>query len=184
MARTVLGFPHRWAAPLVLAIALHGFPALAAGPAPCSSKVADRTIRDLQRQVTAGTFYKELLVEFGKPLTCTVDSDDGGTSLTYSFGDNGRLIARIDPSAELSEQRVELDREFMDSAKAISLLKTAELDAYPPHGCGIVWTNGEEESPASMGTRQVVYRGNACNCQARLTYKGKGVIALVLRSAC
>ena len=118
MARTVLGFPHRWAAPLVLAIALHGFPALAAGPAPCSSKVADRTIRDLQRQVTAGTFYKELLVEFGKPLTCTVDSDDGGTSLTYSFGDNGRLIARIDPSAELSEQRVELEHEYMDSAKA------------------------------------------------------------------
>jgi hypothetical protein len=35
-----------------------------------------------------------------------------------------------------------------------------------------------------MGARQVVYRGNACNCQARLTYKGKYVIAIVLRSAC
>lgn len=183
MARAVLGFPHRWAAALVLAIALHGFPALAAGPTPCSPKVADRTIRDLQRQTTAGTFYKELSLEFGKPLTCVVDGENGSTSLTYSFGDSARLIARVDPGAELSEQRLELDRDYMDGAKAIALLKTAELDAYPPHGCGIVWSNGEEESPGPAGTREVVYRGNASNCQVRLTYKGKYAIAPVLRSA-
>ena len=36
----------------------------------------------------------------------------------------------------------------------------------------------------TMKDAEVVYRGDTCNCQARLTIKSKTVVALVLRSAC
>jgi hypothetical protein len=61
----------------------------------------------------------------------------------------------------------------------------AELDTYKPSGCGISWTKGEEDPPAdAAGKREVVYRGDTCNCQGRLIYQGDAVAGLVLRSAC
>lgn len=182
MARAVLEFAIRGAALLVLVPA---FVAVAKGAdqSPCSSKRLDRQTQLLQQQMTAGIFYKELLLLFGKPLTCAVNVQNGRTNLTYTFRQGAQLIARTDPAAELSEQRVESIH--IDTAKAIALLKRAELDAYRPDGCGISWTSGEEESaPGGPGRREIVYRGDTCNCQARLTYSGNDVVILVLRSAC
>jgi hypothetical protein len=182
MARAVLSSPPLWAASLVLA-AVFAAPVHGAGQTACSSKSPDRKIQALQQQMTAGAFYKELLLRFGKPLTCAVDVQNGTTNLTYTFRRGAKLIARTDPKIEFSEQRVQLVH--MDSAKALALLKRAELDAYQPGGCGISWTNGEEESPPGAGgTREIVYRGDTCNCQARLIYKDNSVVILVLRSTC
>ena len=143
----------------------------------------DREIQTVQEQMTGGPFYKELLLRFGKPITCNLDVHDGVINLTYGFRHGARLIARTDPKIEFSEQSVQLIR--MDKSTAVALLKRAELDAYQPTGCGISWTNGEETpSTGSAGTREVVYRGDTCNCQARLIYKGDSVVMLVLRSAC
>jgi hypothetical protein len=167
----------------VLAAAVFVAPARGADQTACSSKGLGREIQALQQQMTAGAFYKELLLRFGKPLTCSVNLQNGRTNLKYTFQHGAQLITRTDPKIEFSEQRVELVH--MDSANAIALLKRAELDAYRPGGCGISWTSGEEESPAGAGgTREIVYRGDTCNCQARLIYMNNYVVILVLRSAC
>lgn len=182
MARAVLTSAPRWVASLALAAAVFVAPALGAEQTACSSKSLDLEIRTLQQQMTAGPFYKELLLHFGKPLTCSVDVQNGGTNLTYTFRRGVQLIAQTDPKIEFTEQRIELIH--MDTAKAIALLKRAELDAYRPGGCGISWTSGQEESPGAASRREIVYRGDTCNCQARLIYKDNYVVMLVLRSAC
>jgi hypothetical protein len=182
MARAVLSSALRWAAALVLA-AVFVAPALGADQTACSSETLDREIQTLQQQMTAGAFYKELLLRFGKPLMCSVDVQNGVTNLTYTFRHGARLIARTNPKIEFSEQRMELVH--IDTAKAMALLKQAESDSYRPGGCGISWTSGEKESLAgAVGTREIVYRGDTCNCQARLTYKDNYVVTLVLQSAC
>jgi len=182
MARAVLGSTPRWAA-LVLAAALFGATAHGADQTGCLSKSPDRETHALQQRMTAGAFYKELQTLFGKPVTCRLDVQGGRTNLTYTFRHGAQLIAQTDPKIEFSEQRVEMVH--MDPTKAIALLKQAELDAYRPDGCGISWTNGEEKSPAnSGGTRETVFWGETCNCQARLIYKDDYVVILILRSAC
>ena len=183
MARAVLGSAPRWAAALVLAAALSATLACGADKTTCSSRSLDPAVRTLQQQTAASAFYKELLLRYGKPLRCSVEVQDSRTDLTYTFRHGAQLIARIDPKAEFSEQRMELVQ--MSTDQAIALLKRAELSSYPPGGCGISWTSPEEESTGdTSGTHETVYRGDTCNCQARLTYKGQYIVVLVLRSAC
>jgi hypothetical protein len=183
MARTVLTSGSQWVASLLLAAALLFTPVSCADQTACSSKDLDPEIHGLQEQMSKGAFYKELLLRFGKPLTCNVDVQDGKMSLTYVFRLGAQLIAKTDPKVEFSEQTVKLIH--LETGKAIALLKRTERDAYHPNGCGISWTRGEDKSTASSSdSREVVYRGETCNCQARLVYKGRYVVTLVLRSAC
>jgi hypothetical protein len=183
MARAVLSSPLRWAGALVLAAAVFVTPAHGANQTVCSSKSLDPDIHAFQQQITVGAFYKELVLRFGKPLTCRMDVQEGRTNLTYTFRRGAQLIARSDPKAEFSEQRVDLIH--MDSVNAIALLKRAESNGYRPGGCGISWTRSEEELPAgAVGTRELVYRSDTCNCQARLIFKGNYVVSVILRSAC
>ena len=126
-------------------------------------------------QKTPG-FYTALVARYGKPVSCRAE----GGNLTYTFRHGVKLISRTEVSAEISEQKVEMVR--MDTASALTLMKRAEMDAYKPKGCGISWTSGEEDT--SGGAHEMVYRGDTCNCQGRLTYQGRYVVSLVLRSAC
>ena len=184
MARSILSRPFRWGAWLVLASALFVVEAEGASQNICAGKSLDHKAQESQQQLVRGAFYKELLRRFGQPIACSVDKKDGATKLTYGFRGGARLISRTDLRIEFSEVRVELLR--MDQAKAIALLKRVELEAYAPGGCGILWTSGEEERLASgpTGTREIVYRGDTCNCQARLIYQNDSCVSLVLRSAC
>jgi hypothetical protein len=182
MARAVLGFVFRWVKSLVLAAVLLA-PAHGAGPIACSSGNLNPETHTFQERIAAGAFYKEMLLRFGKPLACTVAVQEGTTSLTYTFPRGVQLIAKTDAKIEFSEQSVKPIH--METATAMALLKRAERDAYPPGGCGIGWTGGEKESQAGAGgDHEVIYRGDTCNCQARLIYKDKYVVTLVLRSAC
>ena len=125
--------------------------------------------------MTAGPFYKALLTQAGKPLSCRADVTGGKTTLTYSFRNHAELRAQVDNAIEANEQRLTTR---MPTAKAITLLKAAEKDAYKPGGCGIAW-----DKPQSDG-RETVFRGTSCNCQARVTVHGKYAVMLVLKSAC
>jgi hypothetical protein len=69
-------------------------------------------------------------------------------------------------------------------SKAIALLKSAERYEYGSDGCAIVWRKAAEESAALDGGREAVYRGDSCNCQARITSRHSYAVVLVLKSAC
>jgi hypothetical protein len=60
-----------------------------------------------------------------------------------------------------------------------------EKEAFGQAGCGIDWSHVAEESQVThAGSREVVYRGDTCNCQGRMIYDNGIVVGLVLRSAC
>ena len=103
--------------------------------------------------------------------------------ITYEFPHNGTLVAQTDPRIEFSEQRVSM--QGLDEDEARSLLRAAEANAFGATGCGLDWEHHITEEPGTFGgSQEVVYRGDACNCQARVLYDDEKVIGLVLRSTC
>jgi len=142
-----------------------------------------KQVREFQQRVEAGPFYKELLRRLGKPKGCDVKLDGENIALSYVFQHNARLDARVDPSIEYSEQQAQF--RGLNGKEALALLKESEKDSFGRDGCGIDWDHPEEELPEeSSGSRATVFRGSACNCQARVAYQGNSVVALVLSSAC
>lgn len=158
---------------------------------PCRSGNAE--IRRLQQWVESGPLYRELVNRFGGPKGCASRKDDLETEISYKFSENASLDILTNPTIELSEQHLHLRDIATESA--IKLLKSAELYSYPPHGCGIDWNhpaaNSSESNAARAGSaggdaasREVIYRGNVCNCEASIRYDHNSVVELVLRSAC
>ena len=140
-------------------------------------------VRAFQQALTSGPFYKELSRRSGKPLSCQLTLGDGIIKLTYSFRGKASLEAQANTGAESTDQRMQI-RSIAEKT-AMSLLKRAEKDTFGQDGCGIVWDKPAEVVPGDLpGSREVVYRGDACNCQARLVYAGKVIVGLIVRSAC
>jgi hypothetical protein len=187
MARAVLIARLRWAAAILALLA----PLEAADSAArlnCSRKgvipaSAETEIRNFEQRLRGGALYRELVREFGNPRSCSLEFDGGAIGFSFRFRRNGELSARIDPRIESSEQRVEGPR--MKVTEAIAILKAAEKETYRPNGCGIQWDQPEEEtSDVPAGLREKVFRGDVCNCQARVRTRGDRAVLLVLRSAC
>ena len=137
----------------------------------------------LRHRIEAGPLYHALEQRLGPPRSCARSVQAGALRLAYEFPRNGTLVAQIDPRIELSEQRVYL--QGLEDAEAKSLLQAAETNAFGATGCGLNWEQPITEEPGSFGgSSETVYRGDACNCQARVVYDGEKVIGLVIRSAC
>jgi hypothetical protein len=136
-----------------------------------------------QRDIEDGPLFQALQQRLGPPRSCVRSVQDGGLRLAYKFPKSGALVARVDPRIEFSEQHVNL--KGLDEAEAESLLQAAETNTFGTTGCGIAWDQPVTEERGSFGgSREMVYHGDACNCQARVVYDGKKVIGLILRSAC
>jgi hypothetical protein len=139
-------------------------------------------VRAFQQALTSASFYKELS-RGGKPQSCAIGLDDGIIRLSYTFRGKASLEAQVNLGSESIELRMQV--RSIGVNRAMALLKKGEKDAFGKNGCGIAWDHPAEELPGeTTGSREVVYRGDACNCQARLVYAGKSLVALVLRSAC
>jgi hypothetical protein len=145
---------------------------LAAAPAALRQSYAP-----LLKSVVDGPFYKALVERSGPPQSCTRAVGDGGLTVELRAAKGGRLTARIQPEAELSETRLEL--RGLSEAAAEKLLRAEEKAAFSD-GCGIAWDAPEKEPAA--GT--VVWRGDTCNCQARAQHQRGKPAVLLFRSAC
>ncbi|HME69418.1 MAG TPA: hypothetical protein VKM54_06065 [Myxococcota bacterium] len=151
--------------------------------APGATGAGKPEAQSLPQRLEAGPFYREMVRRFGKPLSCKLASSDGNVSVTYGFRGDAVLTGRTNEPIESSEQKIELPR--MARTKAIALLKAGEKDSYAPDGCGIDWEQPEEEADTrDPASRDVIYRGDTCNCQARLKYRKGWVVSLILKSAC
>jgi hypothetical protein len=152
---------------------------LSAG-APADKK---NQVRAFQQALVKGPFYKELSRRAGKPQACGVALDGGAIKLSYSFRGHASLVSQVNTGGESTEQRMQAPN--ITAKAAMALLKRVEKDAFGQDGCGIVWDHpAEEVAGAQAGSREVVYRGDACNCQTRLVYEGTSIVALIVRSAC
>ena len=109
---------------------------------------------------------------------------DGQITLAYRLRDGGSLQAVRNPAIEYTEQTARLRLPAADDP--LALLARAERAAFGDAGCGIDWKQADTQ-PADdeRGGTETVYRGEACNCQARVRRDGAGQVrGLLLRSAC
>ena len=194
MARAVLNLERGqcWAVALVLALVPFAGSAERAKRegVPCSPRALlslppsrQREMADFLRRVESGPLYRELLHRTGKPATCNVTIEDTIISLYYAFRGGAQLEAKTDSSIEFSEQRAQIPG--INDGEAVSVLRESEKDSFGEGGCGIDWNHPSvKEAGLGPGSREVVYRGNACNCLARTIHKPKTLVALVLSGAC
>lgn len=109
---------------------------------------------------------------------------DGQITLTYRLRDGGSLRALRNPAIEYTEQTARFSLPVADNP--LALLARAERAAFGDSGCGINWQQADiQPADDERGVTETVYRGEACNCQARVRRDAAGrVRGLLLRSAC
>jgi hypothetical protein len=190
MARRVLGAARSRITGLIVVLAAASLSVGATEPKAlnCSGLVSVPTsslkeVQEFQQRVSTGPFFRELVRRNGAPNSCSVEVNGSNLTLIYGFRRKARLEARANASIEYFQQRMQV--QGLEEPQAMELLKKNEIDAFGAQGCGIDWQRQSEESPgAEPGTREVVYRGDTCNCQGRLVYNGNALVALVSSSAC
>jgi hypothetical protein len=141
------------------------------------------TVETFQRSVERGPLFAASSSR-SPVASCRASVDAGMASLDYQFGDGGWLRAKRNPAIEYSD--VEVHFAAPPAGDPLAILTRAERAAFGDHGCGIDWKEAET-SPATEppGAVDKIYRGDACNCQARVRSDASGrVIGLILRSAC
>jgi hypothetical protein len=160
----------------------------AAVPA-CTPSAANPPSADSQAAVDAFRRAVEANPVFVTGATAGVDScqmavDAGVISLDYRFRGNGWLRAKHDPRIEYMD--IETRFGIPLAQDPLPILTRAERAAFGDSGCGIDWKAGESHPVADdPGASEIIYRGDSCNCQARVRRDPAGrIVALILRSAC
>ncbi len=109
---------------------------------------------------------------------------DAVIALEYQFKQGGWLHVKRDARIEYTEQ----DARFALTSNELpeAIMARAEHAAFGADGCGIDWRQPETRpSDEVSGAIETLFRGDACNCQARIRRDANGrVIGLMLRSAC
>ena len=140
-------------------------------------------VAEFRRTVEAGPLFAALTQKFGKPNEPKVQADADGVTLTYQFHGGAHLEAKSNPAIEHWEQTATLPG--LSRERALRLLKAAAQTGFGEGGCGLDWAKPEEQSDdGAKGLHSVVYRGDGCNCQARILMKGKVIMGLALSSSC
>lgn len=110
----------------------------------------------------------------------------GNITLSYLLRDGGSLQASRNLSIEYSEQSVRFGAAISASQDPAALLARAERSALGAGGCGIDWRESQTtQADGADSITESVYRGDVCNCQARVRRDAEGrVRGLLFRSSC
>lgn len=136
----------------------------------------------LRRSVETGPLYSA--VAAGRAPHCTVSAEGSQWQIDYRFAAAAALRVTRDVSIEYTDYAATVTWPAGPDAQA--LLARAEHAAFSPAGCGIDWKRPETRATDAVPPgRQRIWRGSACNCQARVVEDSAGrVLAFGLRSAC
>lgn len=189
--------PLRWLASGVAGLLAALLAACTAVPAP----VGDRFLPDcavarlqgeasrrsefetLRRNVEAGALQR--VAALPGPATCLGQVDaEGSIHIDYRYADGSALQVRRQSRIESTDFTLRFAQPRAGPGRDI--LVELERTAFGATGCGIDWQRATTE-PAADGSRgaDTVYRGDLCNCQARVRRDEQGrVVVLTLRSAC
>jgi hypothetical protein len=157
--------------------------ACVAAGAPLTPQQA-RDAAEWQAAVEQGPLYAAASASSPRSACELALDADGQLTLSYRFRDGNALRASRNPAIEYDEQSVRFEQPPAEDA--LALLARAERAAFSDGGCGIDWKPDEVGAvDGQPGVTETVYRGDVCNCQARVRRGAQGqVLALLLRSAC
>lgn len=189
--------PSRWLARCAAGLVAALLAACAAVPAPVSGRVLpDCAVAGLQSEASRRNEFDALRrsVEGGAlqrvaalpgPVTCLGQVDaEGSIHIDYRFADGAALQVRRQSRIESTDFNLRFGQPTAGPVRDI--LRELERTAFGAAGCGLDWQRATTEPAAdrSRGT-DTVYRGDVCNCQARVRRDDQGrVVVLALRSAC
>jgi len=140
-------------------------------------------VAEFRRTVEAGPLFAALAKRFGQPADAKVQADEDGVVLSYSFRGGAHLEAKSNSAIEHWEQSATLPG--LTREGALRLLKTAARAGFGEGGCGLDWAKPEDQpDDGAKGSHAVVFRGDGCNCQARILMRGKAIVGLSLSSSC
>jgi hypothetical protein len=143
-------------------------------------------IATLRKAIEGGFLFQTLQRHVGPPVSCRVeDLEPPNISIVWSFAKEASFTAHVAPGIEVVRHTVVMPG--LSDGEALELLKAGEKRFASPDGCGIDWSKPTRENTSAWiasGTNDVIYLGSACNCQARITYRGQNVIGLTLGLAC
>ena len=116
--------------------------------------------------------------------SCRATGEAEKVIVEYRFADGGALRATRDPSIEYFDQEVRFASP--PATNPLDLLTRTERAVFAAEGCGINWKDGQTQPAAATPKEtETVYRGDTCNCQARVRHDADGrPVALIFRSAC
>lgn len=190
----------RWQAACCAGLVAALLAACAAVPGPLAAPLAGRALPDcavaglqgdahrteleaLRRSVEEGALQR--VAALRGPATCLGHVDaQGAIHLDYRYADGSTLQVVRQSRIESTDFNFRLGQPSAGPVQAI--LVELERMAFGAAGCGIDWQRSTAE-PAADGSRRAdtVYRGDVCNCQARVRRDDQGrVVVLGLRSAC
>jgi hypothetical protein len=147
------------------------------------SQESRNTIADFQRTVESTPLFT-ISARHAGVSSCRIGYESGMASVEYQFRDGGWLRSKRDSRIEYSDQEVRFAVPLAESP--IAILTDAERAAFGDSGCGMDWKETETTPAEDDRTAvEVIYRGDTCNCQARIRSDAGGrVTGLVFRSAC
>ena len=138
----------------------------------------------LRRTIEASPFFTLPATTEGLATCHLHHRANGVLMLEYRFRREGTLTIRRDERIEYMEQEGRFELPSNEAAEMV--LVGAEHAAFGTKGCGVDWHQPHkrlaEDDPAAVDT---IYRGDTCNCQARIRRGSDGnVMSLLFRSAC
>ena len=171
-------------------------PAPAPPPAPvvCSvsegspNPAAQQAAKELQARIQGGPLYLTAAQRSSLAACAWRFPEGGALAQEYSFRNGDKLQVQRDASIEYSNQSLSLAAPPVEPPE--TLLKQAERASFGEQGCGIDWQAPPEQAQPSTAAEagtvsESVFRGAACNCQARVRKNAAGqAVGLMLRSAC
>lgn len=158
--------------------------ALECVPADAQSPPADANLlASLRRTVETGPVYA-LMARKAGVTSCRTRNESGRLELDYRFLDGGSLCVRHDPSIEYNDLEARFASPLAEDA--IALLTRVEQASLGATGCGIDWRQAETRHVSDdPKATESIYRGDTCNCQARVRSDAAGrVTGILFRSAC
>src|SRR2546427_1340144 len=141
------------------------------------------TIASLRHTVEMGPLYTIPATRSGV-AACRIGYEEGVITLEYRFRDDGWLHVKRDSRIEYNDQEARFA--LPPTEDAVAVLTRAERAAFGDKGCGIDFKEKENQPADDDPTAtETIFRGDACNCQARFRTNTAGrVTGLLLRSAC